>query len=498
MTVDIYTTTTGDTLSQVELDLYHLITEYRTENGLPSIPLSESLTVTAGRHAIDTTANIWGKDLELPDGANLHSWSDAFYYFDHPDPEVMWDAPLRLGTPYSSASYEISAAGYSDISAALEGWKNSSGHNNVILNNDIWENQTWTAMGVGVEVGSGANDNYGGRVYHVWFSTSVDPLGTPDIHSGVGNDDVMGTDFADQIYGDAGDDTLDGGQGADLLVGGEGSDRIIVDNVGDRVIESRNWSGNDTVESSVNFRIGRQHIEDLELTENAVIGAGNGLQNLITGNDQNNILDGGKNNDTLIGGNGSDTYILRTPGDTIIEVAGEGIDVAKSYGSFALMAHVENLFMQAVFSRDGTPVNFNGIGNGLDNTIIGTPFDNTIVGREGSDTLKGQAGADTFVFDRAMAADNIDRIIDFNTNEANEGDILKFKGSLFGEIAAGELDAVNFVMGTSATFAHEQFVFDQTAGELFFDPDGIGAMDRILVATFDQNAVLTAADIEIF
>jgi Ca2+-binding RTX toxin-like protein len=498
MTVDIYTTTAGDSLSQVELDLYHLIMDYRAENGLASIALSESLTVTAGRHAIDTTANIWDESIELPDGANLHSWSDDYYYSDHSSPETMWYAPSRLGTAYTSPGFEISAAGYASVEAALEGWKGSSGHDDVILNNSIWTDMEWTSIGIGVEIGSGENDNYGGLVYHVWFGADVDPAGAPVIYAGSADDEVIGTDFVDEIYGEAGDDTIDGGTGADLLVGGDGSDWIIVDDAEDRVVESRNWEGTDTVESSVDFRMGSQHIEDLILTGDAEIGAGNGLENVITGNDGDNILDGGKNNDTLIGGEGNDTYLLRAPSDTIVEAEGEGIDVAKSYGSFALMDNVEKLFMQTVYSSDGTAVNFNGIGNGLDNTIVGTPFDNTIIGRGGSDTLKGQAGADTFVFDRAIGTNNVDRIIDFNTNEVNEGDILKLKGSLFGDLEAGDLDASHFTSGTSASLASTRFVFDQGAGELYYDVDGTGVSDQILIATFEQDAVVTVSDFEIF
>ncbi len=198
------------------------------------------------------------------------------------------------------------------------------------------------------------------------------------------------------------------------------------------------------------------------------------------------------------GGRGDDRYILRTPGDVIVEQAGEGNDVVLAYQSYALAAHVEQLFMQTVRTKDGDPAIFNGIGNGLDNTIIGTPFANTIVGREGKDTLKGQRGADTFVFDRAIGPDNVDRIIDFNVNEAAEGDRLLMKGSVFGGMAAGGLAADAFATGTAAQDANDRFLFDQGSGRLWFDADGAGAGDQVLIATFEQNAIVTAGDIEIF
>mgnify|MGYP005872400751 CR=1 FL=1 len=54
MTVDIYSPTSSDSLSLAELELYHLIMEYRHDNGLDPIPLSSALTKTAGRHSLDT------------------------------------------------------------------------------------------------------------------------------------------------------------------------------------------------------------------------------------------------------------------------------------------------------------------------------------------------------------------------------------------------------------------------------------------------------------
>ena len=86
MAVDVYRRTKHDTLTLEELRLYHGITAYRAERGLDPLPLSKALTATAGRHVLDTRENIWRADLDLPGGATLHSWSDAFYFADHRDP----------------------------------------------------------------------------------------------------------------------------------------------------------------------------------------------------------------------------------------------------------------------------------------------------------------------------------------------------------------------------------------------------------------------------
>lgn len=313
------------------------------------------------------------------------------------------------------------------------------------------------------------------------------------LYGGRNDDSLRGGGGNDIIFGGAGDDTIFGDGGNDTLNGGPGSDIIYVDDVGDRVAESNRWAGHDTVVSSVDFRMGRAHIEDLELTGSSRLGAGNGLMNRITGNDANNILDGGKNLDTLVGGLGNDVYHLRTPGDQAVEFAGEGIDTVKAFGSFNLGDNIENLFIQLMTSKLGTPLQgLSGIGNTLDNTIVGNPYNNLIAGREGNDTLRGQAGADTFVFDRAAGAGNVDRIVDF---DATEGDRLRFAQSIFTEVSKGVLDADAFVLGSAPFDANDRLLYDQTSGVLQYDADGTGATAAVQVAIFQNNALLDATDL---
>ena len=316
------------------------------------------------------------------------------------------------------------------------------------------------------------------------------------LHGVGGNDTLRGEAGDDTLYGNAGDDVLGGGPGADIMNGGPGSDSYNVDDEGDRVAESYRWAGHDSVTASVDFRMGRQHIEDLTLTGTATLGAGNGLTNVIRGNGGANILDGGKGVDTLIGGAGNDTYLVRSPGDMVIEAAGHGLaDAVMAFRSYLLPEHVERLYLQSVLTQAGDAVQINGIGNTLDNVIIGNPYDNVISGREGNDTLRGQAGADTFVFDSAPGAGNVDRILDFNTNTADEGDSLLFRSALFDGIGAGGLAPSQFVAGDRALDANDRFVFDPGSGRLWYDADGSGGGAPTLLMTFDQGAVVTAEDI---
>lgn len=294
MGTNIYRANAHDDASLEELALYHLINEYREGLGLPEIALSKGLTATAGRHVVDTRDNIWGEDLDLPSGANLHSWSDAYYYSDHRDPSVMWEAPQRLGTGYDDDGYEISAAGYADIEAALAGWKSSPGHNAVLANLGSWSSVDFNAMGVGVETAPG-DGPYGGRVYHVWFGRDADPDGPPQILGSSDGDKIRGTSFkdiikgdggGDAIYGRDGQDRLSGGGGGDDIDGGSGSDRIYGGGGGD-LLEGR--SGHDRLKGG--------------------------------GGDDN--LKGGKGDDTLVGGNGADT-LLGGPGEDVFAFFNQG------------------------------------------------------------------------------------------------------------------------------------------------------------------------------
>lgn len=244
MTVDIYQPTVNDTLSLEEYRLYKLVMDYRATLGLGAIPLSQALTATAGRHAMDTVHNIMIPGLDLPAGANLHSWSDAPYFGDHRDPVVMWDAPERIGTGFTGNGFEISVqiGGNGSIQQALRLWQNSPGHNDVMTNAAIWAQLKFNAMGVGIERAGGQT------IMHIWFSDSAD-VAPPQLLGSGKADTLQGTRFADhlagqggkdKLLGGAGADTLEGGAGFDVLTGGAGADTFLFAQTGgDRITDFR-------------------------------------------------------------------------------------------------------------------------------------------------------------------------------------------------------------------------------------------------------------------
>lgn len=161
----------GECLSEAEATLAELINEYREENSLDPIPVTTSLTEVAQWH-------VWDLSVNSPHGGecNLHSWSDGelwtpvCYTPDHANASGMWLKPGEItGDVYTGYGYEIAFSGSSDPAIALNAWKQSAGHNDVILNAGIWNGfDPWPAMGIGMQGGFAV----------VWFGDLADPQGT--------------------------------------------------------------------------------------------------------------------------------------------------------------------------------------------------------------------------------------------------------------------------------------------------------------------------------
>ena len=92
------------------------------------------------------------------------------------------------------------------------------------------------------------------------------------------------------------------------------------------------------------------------------------------------------------------------------------------------------------------------------------------------------------------------RFIDFSSFAKNNNDVLMFKGSAFGDLDTGALDASMFQSGTaaSAKTADIRFFFETDTSILRYDADGSGtAYAAIVIGTFTTGAV-TVSDIVIF
>jgi Ca2+-binding RTX toxin-like protein len=151
--------------------------------------------------------------------------------------------------------------------------------------------------------GKGGNDDIvGSRQNDYLFGDE----GNDTIEGGNGNDQLDGGIDDDLLISGEGDDQLDGGIGADTLIGGNGDDTYFIDSVGDSIQGEDSISGIDTVYSSISLNLA-VNLEDLTLTGiGNITGAGNGLDNILTGNDSTNILNGLGGDDVIYGAGGND------------------------------------------------------------------------------------------------------------------------------------------------------------------------------------------------
>ncbi|RZJ24910.1 MAG: calcium-binding protein, partial [Brevundimonas sp.] len=217
----------------------------------------------------------------------------------------------------------------------------------------------------------------------------------------IGSGDFTGTGTSEDnvITGGAGNDTLAGRGGNDILIGGGGIDTASYANAASGVdARLNNGVARNDGDGGVDTLVG---IENL---------TGSAFDDVLIGDAGNNFLSGGTGRDTLLGlggddtliggagapnqlqgGTGDDTYIL-TVNDTVVELAGEGIDtiITATLTGYTLGAHVENLTYTGAAA-------FTGTGNGLDNVITGGSGNDVLRGAGGDDTLIGGDGMDIAV-----------------------------------------------------------------------------------------------------
>lgn len=153
-------TCAGDGTESEEQKLYDMVNAYRKQNNLPAIPFSPALSLVANRHVIDLDTNI---------GSLSHDWSDCNKGWS-----CMWEAPQRLGTAYPGNGYENAYAaggGKVDAPSVLKSWQSSSAHNAVLLNQGIWQDNDWKALGIGFYKGYAV----------LWVGEKIDPTSTNEL-----------------------------------------------------------------------------------------------------------------------------------------------------------------------------------------------------------------------------------------------------------------------------------------------------------------------------
>jgi Ca2+-binding RTX toxin-like protein len=188
-------------------------------------------------------------------------------------------------------------------------------------------------------------------------------------------------------------------------------------------------------------------------------------------------------------------------GDTVIEQTNAGTDQVKSSISYTLGNNLENLVLT------GTAF-INGTGNTLNNSLTGNTADNLLdggngkdiltggagndilVGGFGNDNLTGGTGADRFAFN--TPSEGIDIITDF---KGSQGDKIVISAAGFGGglVAGASISSAQLVLGTTANQGFGQFLYEGGTGQLFFDPDGIGAGAAQQIANLSNKPILDTA-----
>lgn len=279
--------------------------------------------------------------------------------------------------------------------------------------------------------------------------------------------------------GGAGDDRLTGGSGNDIIRGGSGADRLSGGNGNDQVIGG---DGND------------------------ILFGGGGLDTLDGGNGDDR-LDGNAGADLMRGGAGNDTYHFDDSGDVALEgdIIGNdlgGYDRIISLVTFTMPDFVEegslsgtaNIAIQGnranniLTGNSGANLLSGGAGN---DRITGNDGDDILLGGPGSDTLIGGNGADSYVFNSLV--EGTDVISGFSTGI----DKIVLGASIFQDLVSqpGLLDPSMFTVGAAATLGSHRVIYDPTARALLFDPDGVGGLAAIRLATFSLSTGVSAADI---
>ena len=145
----------------------------------------------------------------------------------------------------------------------------------------------------------------------------------------------------------------------------------------------------------------------------------------------------------------------------------------------------------SLFGEDGAD-DLNG-GNGNDlisgglgaDLVKGQAGNDTLIGGQGADVLTGGGGNDLFVFNEPLSNTGVDQIRDFSSGV----DKLVFDKIIYSGLTGSSLSAAQFLATTApanATTASQRFIYNLTNGDLFYDPDGNGALASTQVANLNR------------
>jgi len=320
-------------------------------------------------------------------------------------------------------------------------------------------------------------------------------LGADIINTGGGNDTIewWAGDGNDDINGGSGTDTLDvKGFGAAVSIRADGGDALVqrdtetvrIDNV-ERIRLNMDGGGEESV-----------RIEDLSGTDVKKVGVDFGADF-----DEDHVE---------IHGTGGDDQIDIVNAGTGLNIDGLAADIKlrhfDEFDSLTVKGFGGDDRIDASSVEDAPQVMLDG-GNGKDELrggdnedwlfggkhadfLAGGKGGDFLWGDRGADQMKGGSGGDTFAFSDEVEKGKADTILDFKSGI----DFIGLANDLFDPIG-GSLDADEFRKGTEAQDANDFFIYHKSTGRLFFDADGSGNEDKVLMAKLDPGTTLKFDDI---
>jgi uncharacterized protein YkwD len=133
------------------MELFRMMNDYRKLHGLSAINLNEKLQAVAEAHALDLEKyyDPTQKKCNLHSWSTHGNWSSCCYTDDHSKKECMWNKPKEIAN-YKGNGFEIAYYSSEQLTPerALNGWKKSPGHNQVILQTGSWKSIDFKSVGV--------------------------------------------------------------------------------------------------------------------------------------------------------------------------------------------------------------------------------------------------------------------------------------------------------------------------------------------------------------
>lgn len=427
------------------------------------------------------------------------------------------------------------ADGGRDTVIASRSWTLASGFEDLILRGGYDDLNGNGNSGRNYILGNGGDNHLAGRG------------GNDDLDGSVGFDTLEGGAGNDRLNGgvDFDEDVLIGGDGNDVYVIRSYWDQVVEasgDEAGwaDRIEAYSDIHASQTINVELVQLMGTENLNAEGGGGNDEI-RGNSGSNTLSGGEGNDALFGGRGdwlqggagNDrlqatsgsTLEGGDGDDRYsiILNDgyPTPWIYEAAGGGFDIVEysslggsSSGAISLAENLEQVgfvidssqvwYVQGSAGNDnialgGSTMYVEG-GTGDDRIGIYSDAGHTISGGAGNDrlecyaqqdggTMVGGSGADTFAF--LYHAPGFPPI--FHPSFIPVVEIMDFRhgedrfelGSVFSALPEGQLAEAAFCWGDEAHTAEARIVFQEQGmrGNLYYDPDGVGGTEQVLIAT---------------